>query len=286
MIFSIVQLLVTLPIVDSLCVLNSIRATALYDSIQQDFNPYFVDDENTSKPSESADLDSIIQAKAQKYFLDLQPEQFLTFTLEEHKPLGCTAEESLVQAEDGAQHVFVSKVVSGGNADSAGLEVGDVITGITGSFDEIVEVIGAGLNRVRSLVTGKDADQYLIIKVIRGTNVIEDHETALVDLCILPEGDKDSNMVKCIETLYQSEYDVEDTTGPANCGDADTECMLDTMVGIWGDELGVEETSSENEEKPGEGKKKRPPPWSSRSSPSGTFVRDPKTGKLINLDDQ
>ena len=30
---------------------------------------------------------------------------------------------------------------------------------------------------------------------------------------------------------------------------------------------------------------KKPAPWSSRSSPSGTFVRDPKTGKMVNIDE-
>ena len=50
--------------------------------------------------------------------------------------------------QDGAKHVFVSKVTEGGNADKAGIEVGDVIVGVSGSFEDVVEVIGSGLDRV------------------------------------------------------------------------------------------------------------------------------------------
>ena len=45
-----------------------------------------------------------------------------TFVLEEHRPLGCTVEESLAQ-EDA---VFVTSVKAGGFAEAAGLQVGDV----------------------------------------------------------------------------------------------------------------------------------------------------------------
>lgn len=283
--------------------------TPLYSSSQQASS----DSPTTTTAPKSPEsihhaLDLIIQAKAQTYFPtveqdttttrrralladepDPDEERFLTFVLEEHKPLGCTAEESLAMAEDGAKHVFVSKVTEGGNAERAGVEVGDVIVGLSGSFEEVVEVIGSGLDRVRSLVAGRQSDKTLILKIIRNTDVLALHEQALVDLCILPEGQgQDSSLVKCIEALYQSDYDIDDSDGPESCEDSDTECMLDTMLETWGDELdvikgerAVVETVSE------EGvKKKKPAPWSSRSSGSGTYVRDPKTGKMINLDDQ
>jgi len=253
-----------------------------------------------------AQVDSIIRAKALTHFPDListtpelgkkiRPlidapieERFLTFTLDEHKPLGCTAEESLATGEDGAKHVFVSKVTDGGNADKAGVLVGDVIVGVSGSFEDIVEVVGSGLDRVRSLVGGRQDEMNLILKIVRNTNVLAQHEKALVDLCILPEGEgKDSNLVKCIEALYQSDYDIDDSEGAGSCLDTDAECMLDTMLDTWGDELDVMAGEMVEEVVVDEVKKvKKPAPWSSRSSGSGTYVLDPKTRKMINLDDQ
>jgi len=53
-----------------------------------------------------------------------------------------------VKEENGAKHVFVSKVTKGGNADKAGVSVGDVVVGVSGSFEDIVKVVGAGLDRV------------------------------------------------------------------------------------------------------------------------------------------
>jgi len=202
--------------------------------------------------------------------------------------LGCTAEESLAKGEDGAKHVFVSKVTEGGNADTAGLLVGDVIVGVSGSFEEIVEVVGVGLDRVRSLVAGRQDKMNLILKIVRNTDVLAQHEKALVDLCILPEGEgKDSNLVKCIEALYQSDYEIDDSEGPGSCLDTDAECMLDTMLNTWEDELDVMGGEKQVEVEQEEVKKvKKPAPWSSRSSGSGTYVLDPKTRKMINLDDQ
>jgi hypothetical protein len=43
-----------------------------------------------------------------------------------------------------------------------------------------------------------------------------------------------------------------------------------------------EEEVKEEDEKP---KKKKVAPWASRSSGSGTYVRDPKTGKMVNIDE-
>jgi len=260
---------------------------------------------STQQQQIHAQVDSIIRAKALTYFPDPTPipelgkknrplielpieERFLTFTLDEHKPLGCTAEESLAMGEDGAKHVFVSKVTEGGNADRAGVLVGDVIVGVSGSFEDIVEVVGSGLDRVRSLVGGRQDEMNLILKIVRNTDVLAQHEKALVDICILPEGEgKDSNLGKCIEALYQSDYDIDDSDGAGSCLDTDTECMLDTMLDTWGEELDVMAGERAVEVVEDEVKKvKKPAPWSSRSSGSGTYVLDPKTRKMINLDDQ
>ena len=71
-----------------------------------------------------------------------------TFELKEHKPLGCSVEESLAEEEDGAKYVFVAEVTQGGNAAKAGLKVGDVIVQLSGTFDEVVNVAGLGIDKM------------------------------------------------------------------------------------------------------------------------------------------
>jgi len=253
-------------------------------------------------------IDLIIQAKAKKYFSAIADhtvtnkkqklvdtpvveEIFLTFALNEHKPMGCTAEESLVKAEDGSKHVFISKVIQGGNADMAGVEVGDVIVGVSGSFEDVFEVIGTGLDRVRSLIAGREKEMNLVIKVVRNTNVQTVHEKALVDLCILPEGEaKDSNLSKCIEALYGPEFEIDNVEGPKACEDTDTECMLDTMLESWESEVNEVMGIMEAEEKknPLIKTEKESKGWSwskGGGSRSGTYVLDPKTRKMVNIDD-
>lgn len=81
---------------------------------------------------------------------------FLEVTLAEHKPLGCTVEESLAAvtielAENEKQklhYVFLSAVKSGGNAEKAGLLPGDVIVGVTGLFGELENIAGLGIEKV------------------------------------------------------------------------------------------------------------------------------------------
>ena len=64
--------------------------------------------------------------------------EFLEIELFPHKPMGCTAEESLAQEE----LVFISKIVEGGPAEAAGLQVGDVICSLTGLFGEMEAAYG------------------------------------------------------------------------------------------------------------------------------------------------
>jgi S1-C subfamily serine protease len=61
-----------------------------------------------------------------------------------HRPLGCTVEESLA----GDEHVFVQKVFPNSLAEQAGLRVGDVIVGVSDLFGTVVDVTGAGIERV------------------------------------------------------------------------------------------------------------------------------------------
>ena len=70
------------------------------------------------------------------------------FTLTEHKPLGCSVEESLADEPDNAKHVFVAEVTDGGNAAKSGIKVGDVIVQLSGTFDEVVNVAGLGIDKM------------------------------------------------------------------------------------------------------------------------------------------
>lgn len=82
--------------------------------------------------------------------------EFLEVVLPEHKPLGCTAEESLasvtIESTDNKKqkldYVFLSAVKPGGNADKAGLVPGDVVVGVTGIFGDLENVVGLGIDKV------------------------------------------------------------------------------------------------------------------------------------------
>jgi len=204
--------------------------------------------------------------------------------LEDHKPLGCSVEESLADEEDGANYVFVSEVVAGGNAQKAGLKTGDVIVRLSGTFDEVVNVAGLGIEKIKSLVAGRAEDSTLKMCVARGSDVMERHELALVELCII--GDDDAT-ADCIDKIYANDDFIAGDAEMAACDEDDgTECLLDAMWDTWSEGVPTamdrEEEVKEEDEKP---KKKKVAPWASRSSGSGTYVRDPKTGKMVNIDE-
>lgn len=204
------------------------------------------------------------------------------FDLKEHKPLGCSVEESLADEEDGAKYVFVAEVAKGGNAAKAGIKVGDVIVQLSGTFDEVVGVAGLGIDKIRSLVGGRPDGSSLVIRVARGSDIMERHELALVELCII--GD-DATTAECISAIYtEEEINIESEMAPCD-EDDDTECMLDSMWGVFTE--GLPTATSEEDIVDDEVKevKKKVAPWSSRSSGSGTYVRNPKTGKMENIDE-
>jgi hypothetical protein len=97
--------------------------------------------DNTSPSSSSVELVMLME-KVEKLF----PEgELLTMTLKDHRPLGCTVEESLNEDDD---FVFISNVKEGGNADKLGLKVGDVVVGVTGLFGEVTIVIDCGVEKM------------------------------------------------------------------------------------------------------------------------------------------
>ena len=117
---------------------------------------------------------SEIDATLQSIIDDLYPNsELVTLVIQDHRPLGCTVEESLATTSsdesnktknivkindddddddlislDDAPAVFVSKVVEGGYAEQAGIKVGDVIIGVTGLFGNVMAVSGFDIERV------------------------------------------------------------------------------------------------------------------------------------------
>ena len=106
-----------------------------------------------------------------------------------------------------------------------------------------------------------------------------------MELCIVGDEKETS---ECISAIYAADNDIYvagDGDMAAACDeDSDTECMLDALWGDWSDELlPIDDVVEEDEVK--EEKKKQAQPWASRSSGSGTYVRNPKTGKMENIDE-
>ena len=86
---------------------------------------------------------AIVEAVEQRY----PGADIVTLQMEDHRPLGCTVEESLDEEKD-RNIVFVSKLVEGGNAEKGGVEVGDVLVGVTGMFSECILVLESGLDKM------------------------------------------------------------------------------------------------------------------------------------------
>ena len=105
---------------------------------------------------------------------------------------------------------------------------------------------------------------------------------ALVDLCIVGDDEATTN---CITSIYKADDDVytADEDEMSVCEDDGTECLLDSMWDAWSE--GLPTSVNVEEEEDAKEEKKKVAPWSSRSSPSGTYVRDPKTGIMRNIDE-
>ena len=136
---------------------------------------------------------------------------------------------------------------------------------------------------------------------MRGTSVLADHESALVDLCSVTPGASDKQIEDCVVAYLKME-ETEDAAAEAAklsggdmlvsddddelCDDDDIECMMDAMNTMWADDLPPSKASTSGIMDRPETPAQKVKPWSSRSSPSGTYVRDPKTGQMRNIDAQ
>ena len=136
----------------------------------------------------------------------------------------------------------------------------------------------------------------------RKTGVLERHEAAIVDLCQTP-GASDKQVEDCVVNFLKTGYDDDDgdgstktkATSDKNNDDEsddsddnddevdDSDDMIDSMLNMWADDLPLPTTTSGITDAM-EDSKPKAKPWSSRSSPSGTFVRDPVTGEMRNID--
>jgi len=208
--------------------------------------------------------------------------EILTIEMADYQPLGCTVEESLHEEDD---FIFISKLTAKGYAEKAGFQVGDVIVGVTGSFGQLTGVLDANVEKIKRLVSAVPDEDPLTIQVVRGTSVLERHESTVVDLCNL-SGENEKEVEDCVVDFISGGYDydiVDDVS--ASQSDEDAEFMLDNMMNLWAGELPLPPTTSGiTDQTNNERLAKAPKPWSSRSSPSGTWVLDPKTRKMRNID--
>jgi hypothetical protein len=137
----------------------------------------------------------------------------------------------------------------------------------------------------KGLVAAVADEDPLTLLVARGSGVLERHETAVVDLC-QQSGTDDKEVENCVVDYLTGGYeDIEDDINndeSCNEEDPDAECLLDNMMNMWADEL-PPETSGILDDEP-EPEKEKVKPWSSRVSGSGTYVRDPATGEMRNID--
>lgn len=142
----------------------------------------------------------------------------------------------------------------------------------------------------KGLVASRPENESLSLKLARGTTVVEDHEQAIVDLCG-NEDQSESEAEQCVLDFLKSGYDyANDSDDSMETGDdvdaadnaAEEEDLVGNMYSMWNEDMPA--ASPKPEPIPASEAASVVKPWSSRSSPSGTFIRDPTTGKMKNID--
>lgn len=125
----------------------------------------------------------------------------------------------------------------------------------------------------------------LTLKIARGTGVLDRHEASIVDLCLI-NGSSDSDVENCVVDYLAMGYDdsVFEQSDEEMCNEEDDECLINDMMNMWAEDLPAQPLTGITD-KPEKETMKKVKPWSSRSSPSGTFVRDPVTGQMRNIDE-
>lgn len=145
-------------------------------------------------------------------------------------------------------------------------------------------------------MTSRPEDEPLTLQIVRGSTVAVDHEAALVEICSNPSTE-DSEVEDCVVSFLQGGYyptndDELDEADSMIC-ENEEECLVDDLYTMWADDDGLQpiattatspNASKTSDNNDSNNNNKKPKPWSSRTSPSGTFVRDPRTGEMRNID--
>jgi len=135
-----------------------------------------------------------------------------------------------------------------------------------------------------------------------------DHERALVDLCSDEGTESDLEVEQCVlEFLQDGYYSMDENDDDNNSAEDeeeecdpqdDADCLVDDLYSMWAEDMAVPSATTTTLDGDGENSNngdgavagavnngsKPTKPWSSRSSPSGTYVRDPVTGEMKNID--
>lgn len=114
-----------------------------------------------------------------------------------------------------------------------------------------------------------------------------EHEAVLAELCADPDK-SDEEMEQCVVDFLSADYYYDDDDNAAKekvAASQSASAMVDTLQSIWADDVDwILEGDDDEEEETSTTSPNKPKPWSSRSSPSGTFVRDPRTGEMRNIE--
>lgn len=130
-------------------------------------------------------------------------------------------------------------------------------------------------------MASRPSHEALELRIARGASVLDNHERALVELCSSPDIE-DSKVEECLLDFLKNDTDFD---GIDSMTQEEDNGQLDTLYSMWAEDLPERPKIDSGVELDGlTEKNEKPKPWSSRSSPSGTWVRDPSTGKLKNLD--
>jgi hypothetical protein len=133
------------------------------------------------------------------------------------------------------------------------------------TFSETYKRIGSINLYSKRLVSAVPVEDPLTFQVVRGTNILERHESAIVDLCNF-EGENDNDVEDCVVDFIAGGYDystVDNKEPDCDSDDEDAECMIDGMYNMWADELPLPSTTSDSTDETND-ETTAPKPWSSR----------------------
>ena len=163
----------------------------------------------------------------------------------------------------------------------------------------------------KSLIMCRYDNEPFTLRVLRGTTALQDHEVALTELCSNPDTtstEAEQCMIDYIQGGYATipdqkslgtsskQINVDRIPDDGECllepnnDDDDSECLLNDIHSLWASDLPMSSLQQQQQQgsmtRNDNSNTNAVPvkPWSSRASPSGTFVRDPITGKMKNLD--